>query len=72
MSEDTWRNGRFVVHRHVDYPGRWLMSWYDIKDLKDRLLEAGTLEEAKVEAINHARIHLVSLGVVLKTIEDSL
>lgn len=48
-------NLRVCVHRHINFPGKWLMSCRELK-VDGRFLRAQTLAEGKEEAVNYLSI----------------
>jgi hypothetical protein len=52
---------RITIHRHIDYPGKWLVSLVP-SIVNNRVLEASSIREAKTEG----------LGIAQRRLEDML
>jgi hypothetical protein len=57
---------RVAVHRHMYYPGRWMLSVYGTLEVQMRPLEAEDIEDAKAEALAYVRRRLGDLLVEVR------
>lgn len=53
------------VHRHIDYPGQWLLTCYDLR-IESHVLAAANADRAKQEALEYVKQRLESMTSALR------